>query len=85
MEFYKDFLKESMRVLKSGGKLYIDNVYFGDPIPGDDVSEISTIKQARDIFDSLGLNAEVFLSTEGAVEEGGKAFPDKRVCAIVTK
>lgn len=86
LESYKEFLKESMRVLKVGGKLYIGNVYFGDPLLGDEASEVETIKQARDVFDSLNLDTDVFLSTERIrTNDEGVKIPDKRVCAIVTK
>ena len=85
LESYKRFLTESMRVLKIGGKLYIDNVYFGDPIPGDEASEISAIKEARNVFDSLNMEADIFLSVEGTDTVNGVRVPDRRVCAIVTK
>ncbi len=87
MEEYKAFIKESMRVLKPGGKLYIGNVYFGDPIPGDKKSENSSLKQARKVFEELSLNSEVFLSQESILSEfrGKKDVADNRVCAIITK
>lgn len=87
LESYKTFLEEAMRVLRVGGKLYIGNVYFGDPIIGDEKSEIETLREARSVFDSLGLDADVFLSTEKVLPEyeGKTNVPDKRVCAIVSK
>lgn len=87
LDEYKKFIQESIRVLKPGGKLYIGNVYFGDPIPDDEASEFSAVKQARDVFDSLALDAEVFISQEQTLPEyeGKQNVVDNRVCAIVTK
>jgi ubiquinone/menaquinone biosynthesis C-methylase UbiE len=84
---YKKFIQESMRVLKPGGKLYIGNVFSGDPIPGDEASGFSTIREAREVFDDLRLDAEVFLSPDGVYPEykGKQNVVDNRVCAIVTK
>ncbi len=85
-DIYKAYLEEVVRVLKPGGKFHISHVYFGDPLLGEKQSIEETIRQAEEVFEELGLKAEVFRQKVGwAKNFMGREVPDIRVGAVITK
>jgi SAM-dependent methyltransferase len=79
-ESYLEYLREALRVLKPGKKLFISQVYHGAPVPGDMEDLRETVQSAQAFFAEHQIEAEVFVELDSTI--GGK--PDYRVGAIVT-